>query len=134
VSILDLVHARLLILHPLSSTSADATGQLFSDATGQPIGDATDQTNVADDNWEDLGVEVYGRVEERSGKWPEGPGAGPELVDAKIWLPFGTDVDELDKIQNADADPAQVYQVVFRNPDVGSGRHHLQVKARRIPL
>ena len=64
----------------------------------------------------------------------EGPGAGPELVDTKIFLPFGTQVRELDKIRRTDSDPEQVYQVIFANRDVGGAGHHIEIRARRIPL
>jgi hypothetical protein len=135
VSILDRFIHRLLLRHPDPSFSADSSGQLFGDSTGQPIGDTSSETSVANEDWEDSNVvEVFGLVQERSGKWPEGPGAGPELVDTKIWLPFGTDVRELDKLKRTDSDPAQVYQVVFANRDVGGVGHHVQVRARRIPL
>jgi len=135
MSILDRFVHRLLLLHPDPATSPDTTGQLSLDATGQPIGDTTDATSVANVDWEASDVlQVYGLVQERSGKWPEGPGAGPELVDTKIFLPFGTQVRELGKIRRTDSDPEQVYQVIFANRDVGGAGHHIEIRARRIPL
>jgi hypothetical protein len=135
MSFADLLTHRLLLSHPDVATTADSTGQLYTDATGQPLGDATADTTVITTNWEGQDItQLYGRVQERTGKWPEGPGSGPELVDTIIFLPFGTDVRELDKIRRPDATPDQVYQVVFVDHDVAGAGHHIQAKARRVPL
>ena len=124
-----LVHT-LLIAHPEPDTTPDSTGQLFTDETGQPIGDATvdeaiDWTNAA---------QVPGLVQERTARWPEGPGAGPELVNTLIFLEFGTAIRELDKLKRIDADPPQVYQAVFVNQLAYGRTPHIEVQARRIPL
>jgi len=123
-----LVH-QLLVKHPAPDTTADSTGQLFVDETGQPIGDS----QAATDEFVDA-TPTRGLIQEMSAKWPEGAGAGPELVDTRIYLEFGTSVRELDKIQRVDVDPMQAYQVVYVNPDVGGAGHHMELKARRIPL
>lgn len=124
---------ELLIAHPDPTTSPDATGQHFNDETGQPVGDATiDQVSDLTD-WTQA-AHVRGRVEERSARWPDGPGAGAQLVDTKIWVELGTQVRELDKIRLVKN--GQAYQVVFVDPVVaGRGAAgHLRLQARRIPL
>jgi len=137
MSIFDLFTDRLLLAHPDPSTTADSTGQPITDATGQPVGDTSFETTdlIGDVSWDGPDVtEIYGRVQEKTGRWPEGPGAGPELVETRIFLPFGTDVCELDKIRRPDANPDQVYQATFVDHDVAGARHHVQVTARRVPL
>lgn len=126
---------RLLIAHPLPTTSPDATGQLFTDATGQPIGDAT--TVVTDwDNIEGATTEVRAYVEERTAKWPDGPGAGAELVDTRIWIEPGAEIRELDQMKWLDT--GQAYQAVFVHTvsiaGVGYAAGLIAVQARRIPL
>lgn len=123
----DLLHHTLLVKHPAPDTTPDSTGQLYVDATGQPVGDATIETD-----WSDA-AETEGLVQELSARWPEGPGAGPELVDTRIYLPIGVAVRELDKLKRTDSDPEQVYQAVFVHDAAGQG-HHLEIEARRIPL
>lgn len=125
-----LVHS-LLVLHPDPTTSPDATGQLFVDATGQPVGDATIDDPAG--NWANA-VAVRGRVSERTAKWPDGPGAGAQLVDTRIYLEPETAVRELDKVRSVDT--SQTYQVVFVNAISGGPgtRGHIEVQARRIPL
>jgi hypothetical protein len=125
----ELLTHTLLVAHPNPATTADQTGQLFTDATGQPIGDATVDEDV---DWM-FAVEVPGLVQERTARWPEGPGAGPELVNTTIFLEAGVQVRELDKIKRTDIDPEQVYQAVFVSDAAGQG-HHTEVIARRIPL
>ena len=118
-----------MIAHPLPTSSPDGTGQQFLDANGQPIGDTqVDPTEFAD------ATPSKGLIQENRARWPEGPGAGPELVDTLIFLPFGAEVHELDKIQRTDVDPQQAYQVVYVDHDVGGAGHHVEIKARRIPL
>ena len=127
-----LVHA-LLIAHPDPTTSPDATGQLFVDATGQPVGDATiDQASDLTD-W-GMATQVRGRVSERTARWPDGPGAGAELVDTRIYLEPGIEIRELDKIRRVDTQ--QAYQAVFVNAISGGPgtAGHIEVQARRIPL
>jgi len=133
VSFSDMLTHDLLIAHPDPTTSPDSTGQLFVDDTGQPVGDATiDQVSDLT-NW-DAATQFRGRVEERSARWPNGPGAGAELVDTKIWVELGTAVRELDKVRLVDN--GQAYQIVFVDPII-AGRGvpgHLRLQARRIPL
>jgi hypothetical protein len=133
VSFADMLTHPLLIAHPDPATSADSTGQLFVDATGQPVGDATiDQLSDLTD-WSQA-TQVRARIEERSARWPNGPGAGAELVDTKIWVENGTEVRELDKVRRDDT--GQAYQVVFVDP-IPAGRGvpgHIRLQARRIPL
>lgn len=132
MSFLDRLRHTVLIAHPDPTASPDATGQLFVDETGQPIGDATVPATSYFGDW-DGATEYRALIQERTAKWPEGPGAGPELVDTMIFLPIGAAVRELDKIKRTDSDPEQVYQAVFVYDAAGRG-HHLEVKARRIPL
>ena len=78
MSYADLLTHRLLVSHPDPASTADSTGQLYQDATGQPLGDSSSATTEITVNWEGPDVtELYGRVQEKTGKWPEGPGAGP---------------------------------------------------------
>lgn len=128
MSFADLLIHDLLIKSPDPESSPDPTGQLFYDETGQPIGDTT----VATDDWS-TAVSTRGLVQEQSAKWPEGPGAGPELVDTRIYLFPDVVVLELDKIKRTDVDPEQIYQAVFVHDAAGVG-HHTEVEARRIPL
>jgi hypothetical protein len=128
VSYADLLIHDLLIKSPPPYSSPDDTGQLFYDSTGQPIGDTT----VDGDDWTDA-VAVRGLVQEMDAKWPEGPGAGPELVDTRIFLMSDAIIHELDKIRRTDVDPQQTYQAVFVHDAAGVG-HHWEVQARRIPL
>jgi hypothetical protein len=127
-----LVHS-LLIAHPDPATSPDETGQLFVDATGQPVGDATvdEETDLTD--WT-LATAVRGRVSERTARWPDGPGAGAQLVDTRIYLEPETAIRELDKIRRVDTQ--QAYQAVFVNAISGGPgtAGHIEVQARRIPL
>jgi hypothetical protein len=133
MSFRDRLTHTLLVAHPNPATTADETGQLFVDETGQPIGDATSDPTTDEALWEDA-VEVIGFVDERTSKWPEGPGAGPQLVDTRIYLLPSTSVRELDKLRRIDIDPPKTYQAVFVNPKYGRGLHHYEVQARRIPL
>lgn len=127
-----LVHS-LLIAHPNPATTPDSTGQLFVDATGQPVGDATvdEESDLTD--WT-LATQVRGRVSERTAKWPDGPGAGAQLVDTRIYLEPETAIRELDKIRRVDTQ--QAYQAVFVNAISGGPGTpgHIEVQARRIPL
>ena len=133
MSIEELMTHQFILAPRDLATSPDTTGQLFTDSTGQPIGDTT----VDDTDW-DSGTPLSGRLREVSGKWPEGPGAGPELVKATIRFPAGTDIVELDKVKRIDVDPPQAYQIVFVRDAFGGlalGRgHHTITEARRIPL
>lgn len=113
--------------------SPDETGQLFTDSTGQPVGDTT----IDDTDWL-AGTSIVGRLREVSARWPDGPGAGAQLVKTTIRFPSGTDIRELDKVQRTDIDPPQTYQIVFVRDafgghDTGRG-HHTITEARRIPL
>lgn len=132
MSFQDLLPHTVSIAHPDPATSPDGTGQLFRDSTGQPIGDASIDEVDPDADWADA-VTVKGRVMEMSASWPEGPGAGPELVDTKVLLPAGTAVRELDKLRWEET--GQAYQVVFVRTITGFATdHHVRVQARRIPL
>jgi hypothetical protein len=127
-----MVHSFILAPRD-TAVSPDETGQLFTDSTGQPIGDTT----IDDTNWSQ-GTPVMGRLRETSARWPDGPGAGPELVTATIRFPSGSDVHELDKVKRTDVDPEQAYQVIFVRDafgghDTGRG-HHTIASVRRIPL
>lgn len=134
MSFSDRLRHTILIAHPSPAASPDATGQLFVDETGQPIGDATADTSVASTDWTGA-TETTALVQERSARWPEGPGAGSEIVDTVIYLPVGTAVRELDKAKRTDVDPAQVYQIVFVDSFSGYGvGDHIEARARRIPL
>lgn len=106
-----------LLLHSLVIAHASTSGR---DADGQ----ALTETGSAP---------TPGRVEESGGSWPAGPGADPLIADARIYLPFGPVVSELDTITRIDVDPAQAYQVLAVNDAAGQG-HHLEILARRIPL
>lgn len=120
-----------LIKHPAPDTTADSTGQLFLDENGQPIGDTTTTT---ENEFADA-TAVNCLVQERTSKWPEGPGAGSDLVDARIYVLPGTVVTELDKIQRTDVDPPQDYQVTFVDKFTGYGSgDHFELQVRRIPL
>ena len=123
----------LLLAHPDPTTSPDETGQLFVDATGQPVGDATIDDPNDLTNWDDA-TALRGRVMERTARWPDGPGAGAQLVDTKIFIEDGIAVRELDKIRRVDT--GQAYQVVFVHA-ITAGRGapgHIELQARRIPL
>lgn len=128
MSYADLLIHDLLIKTPDPGITPDDTGQLFYDSTGQPIGDTT----IDGDDWT-AAVPAKGLVQEMTAKWPEGPGAGAELVDTRIFLKADAVVHELDKIQRTDCDPTQSYQAVFVR-DAGGVGHHFEVQARRIPL
>jgi len=133
MSFTQLLIDRLLIAHPDPATSPDATGQLFVNATGQPVGDATiDEASDLTD-WA-TATEVNGRVEERSARWPDGPGAGAQIVDTKIWLEDAVAIRELDKVRLVST--GQAYQVVFVDPVRGGPGTfgHKMAQARRIPL
>lgn len=132
MSFRDRLTHTLLVAHPDPTVSPDSTGQLFTDATGQPVGDSTGDPTIIGVPWQDA-TEVIGLVQEMTSKWPEGPGAGPQLVDTRIYMPFGTQIGELDKVQRVDIVPPEVYQVVFKK-DAGGRGHHIEVQARRIPL
>jgi len=129
VSFSDLLIHDLLIKSPDPAISPDTTGQLHYDSTGQPVGDTTDSV---DEDWNSADF-AKGLVQELTAKWPMGPGAGPELVDTRIFLLPDTVIHELDKIKRTDIDPEQVYQAVFVRDAAGRG-HHIEVQARRIPL
>ena len=125
---------RVLIAHPDPAASPDSTGQLFVDATGQPIGAATVDTSTDLVDWPGA-TETRALVQERTARWPEGPGAGPELVDTLIFLPVETAVRELDKVKRIDVAPEQAYQITFVDRFSGYGRgDHIEARARRIPL
>lgn len=126
-----LIHT-VLIAHPDPTASPDATGQLFVDETGQPIGDATAPATDYFGNW-DNATETRALIQEYNARWLEGPGAGPEIVDTLVFFQFGTAIRELDKFKRIDKLPEQVYQTVAVFDASGRG-HHLEVKARRIPL
>jgi hypothetical protein len=132
MSFSDLLVHDLLIAHADPAASPDATGQLFIDSTGQPIGDATVDPTDPGADW--LGaMSAKGRVVEMSARWPQGPGAGPELVDTRILFPAGTAIHELDKVLWEQT--GQAYQAVFVREATGiAGVHHVKVQARRIPL
>ena len=133
MSIGELLTHRFLIAPRDLARSPDETGQLFTDSTGQPIGDTT----VDNTDWS-MGTPIAGRLRETTARWPEGPGAGPELVKTTIHFPRGADIIELDKVKRIDVEPNQAYQIVFVRDAFGriaSGRgHHTIAEARRIPL
>jgi hypothetical protein len=131
VSFRDRLIHTLLITQTDPAASPDGTGQLFIDETGQPIGDTT-STAGTEIEWQGA-IEVPGLVQEMTAKWPEGPGAGPELVDTRIYLLPDASIRELRKIRRTDIEPQQTYQAVFVM-DAGGKGHHLEVRARRIPL
>lgn len=106
-----------LLVHSLVVEHASSGGR---DADGQPI------TETGSDP-------TPGRVEEAGGSWPAGPGADPLIADARIYLPIGVGVSELDTIKRIDIDPGQSYQVLAVNDAAGQG-HHIEILARRIPL
>lgn len=106
-----------LLVHSLVVAHAAANGR---DADGQP----TSETGF---------VPTPGRIEESGGSWPAGPGADPLIADARIYLPMGLTVTELDTITRIDVAPEQAYQVLAINDAAGQG-HHLELAARRIPL
>lgn len=133
MSIGELMTHRFLIAPRDPARSPDTTGQLFTDSTGQPIGDTT----IDNTDWSQ-GTAIRGRLREVTARWPEGPGAGPELVKTTIRFPRGADIRELDKVKRTDVDPEQAYQITFVRDAFGriaSGRgHHTIAEARRIPL
>ncbi len=119
------------ILHYEPGSTADESGQLILDDSGQPIGD---NTSTVDDDWT-LATTVRAMVAEKTSSWPDGVGAGAQIVMTKIFLEGGVVVDELDKLRRIDVEPNQVYQVAFVN-DYRTFGHldHIELMARRIPL
>lgn len=131
MSLTSRLRHRIEVLHYEPGATADESGQLIGDDSGQPIGD---NTSTTDDDWT-LATTVRALVAERSATWPEGPGAGPQIVQTRIFLEPGVVVDELDKLRRVDVEPNQVYQVTFVN-DYRTFGHldHIELMARRIPL
>lgn len=126
---------RMLVKHPDPASSPDVTGQPITDLTGQPVGVATIESRDPDaSEWADA-VEVACLVQERTAKFPDGPGAGSELVDTRIFFLADAAVSELDNGLRIDIDPPQAYQITFVNRMIGYGHpDHMEAIARRLPL
>jgi hypothetical protein len=134
VSYANKLRHRMLLQHPNDVDPQDAVGQPL-DATGQPIGSTiVTSTDPSSSDW--IGsTEVRCLVQERRAKWPEGPGAGPELVETHIFFMPDVVIDELDRGLRVDIDPPQAYQITFVDKLLNYGRRdHIQTTARRIPL
>lgn len=130
----DRLRHTILIAHPDPTASPDGTGQLIVDATGQPVGDSTAISTLVLTDWEGA-TASRALVQERTAHWPDGPGAGSELVDTMIFLPVATTIRELDKVKRTDVSPEQVYQVTFVDRFSGYGPgDHIEARARRLPL
>lgn len=126
---------RMLVKHPEPASTPDNTGQPITDSTGQPVGVATIESRDPDSSEWDGAVEVACLVQERTAKFPDGPGAGAELVDTRIFFLADAAVSELDNGLRIDIDPPQAYQITFVNRMIGYGRaDHMEAIARRLPL
>lgn len=127
---------RMLVKHPDPTSSPDTTGQPITDSTGQPVGVSTiTSTDISAPDWVDS-FEVACLVQERKARFPEGPGAGSELVDTVIFFLPDAPVSELDNGLRIDIDPPQAYQITFIDRWLGysSRGDHIEAVARRLPL
>ena len=70
---------------------------------------------------------LAGLVQERSGREVEGPDHVAVISNALIFLPFGTDVTERDRISAN----GQRYELLFVR-DPGAKSRHLEIDARRV--
>lgn len=130
-----LIH-RMLVKHPDPTSSPDSTGQPITDSTGQPVGSATiSSTAISSTDWIDA-TEMPCLIDERRVTFPEGPGAGSELVDTRVFFLADAPVSELDNGLRIDIDPPQAYQITYieRMTGFGSRLDHVAATARRLPL
>ena len=75
------------------------------------------------------GATVHGLVQERTGREVEGPDlGGAVVVNAVVFLPWGTTINERNRLRR---DNGAIYQVLYVKDAAGQS-HHLEVDCRRI--